>query len=115
LIREQDVYYEVYPIDKKGNIASSHPDNNHTVELREKVLSGDVGACVNAGSCKERAPLVDTMRVPAGAPHSVEKRFTIDGKSARIYDPGTKKTFDYIRVDASIEKGFVFSYRNNSP
>jgi RHS repeat-associated protein len=115
LIREQDVYYEVYPIDKKGNIASSHPDNNHTVELREKVLSGDVGACVNAGSCKERAPLVDTMRVPAGAPHSVEKRFTIDGKSARIYDPGTKKTFDYIRVDASLEKGFVFSYRNNSP
>jgi len=58
---------------------------------------------------------VDTMRVLAGSPHSVEKRFTIDGKAAKIYDPGTKKTFDYIRLDASVEKGFIFTYGNNSP
>jgi hypothetical protein len=45
--------------------------------------------------------------------YEVEKRFTVDGKSARIYDPTTQKAYDYVRVDASMRKGFVFNYGND--
>jgi hypothetical protein len=41
------------------------------------------------------------------------RRFTVDGKSARVFDPATKKAYDFVRVDASFKKGFVFSYGND--
>lgn len=60
-----------------------------------------------------RGAVPDKMAVTAGKGYSVEKRFSIDGKSSKIYDPGTKKAYDFVRVDASVKKGFVFSYGND--
>jgi hypothetical protein len=43
----------------------------------------------------------------------VEKRFTIDGKSAQVYDPGTKKSYDYVVVHSTYEGGFQFKFLND--
>lgn len=59
------------------------------------------------------------MQVSASSKgHSVEKRFSIDAKSgeakpARVYDPASKKAYDYVRVDASMKKGFTYTFHNN--
>jgi len=117
-VRERRAYYNVYPADKRGDISATHPDHDHTIELREKLLSGAVEICGKAGSCVEKGTLVDDMRVFGGSPHSVEKRFFVkEGdslKPMKVYDPATKKAFDYIRVDASAERGFILTYHNNS-
>jgi hypothetical protein len=110
--RQEDVYYKVFPADAKGNVTGPK-DSSHEVELKEKVNSGNVSACTAPGSCKQHGTLVDTMRVLKGEDHSVEKRFTVDGKTAKVYDQSTKKSFDYVLVKASYEKGFTFEFRND--
>jgi hypothetical protein len=111
------VYYKTFDVDKKGNPTSR--DDNHTIELKEKNLGGskDVGLCGGSQTCKatpkDGGVLVDTWRVFKGASYDVEKRFTIDGKAAQVYDSGSKKNFDYVVVHSSYEKGFSVDYLNN--
>jgi hypothetical protein len=70
---------------------------------------------------KARGALLDVMRVPRGSPHSVTKTFLVDGKPAKIYDPVTKKSYDYAVVKASfqgnpkVNPAFVFEYHNGKP
>lgn len=85
--------------------------------LKEKLVSGsDVTTCT--GQCVTYGTLTDVMKVGGGRSHSVIKRFTIDGKSIRIYNPKTKKAYDFLRVDASAKNEktpFVFTYGNDPP
>jgi hypothetical protein len=56
----------------------------------------------------------DKMAVTnAAGPHTVTKRFQIDGGPARVYEPDSAKAFDFVEVDASAKKGFVFNYGND--
>ena len=113
-VRAQDVEYTAVSMDKNGKTSSVENASDHNVELKETLVSGDskkVTTCT--GQCVGRGSLTDTMQVTAGKRHSVEKRFEIDGKAARVYDPETKKAYDFVRVDASVRKGFVFNYGND--
>jgi hypothetical protein len=62
----------------------------------------------------------DDMKVYKGSPHSVTKRFTVDGNPVKIYDPVTKKSYDYAVVKASFQDNpktnpaFVFEYHNDN-
>ena len=75
---------------------------------------GPTPYCKNAGQCGANASdhLRDEMGVNGRNTHGVEKRFFIDDKRARVYDPTTKKAYDLVRVDASVKSGFVFTYQN---
>jgi hypothetical protein len=109
---------KTFDIDKKGNIGSR--DDHHTIELREKNVGGskNVDICDGAGKCRatpnDGGVLVDTWRVVKGENYAVEKHFTIDGKSARVYAPATKKSYDYVQVHLSYENGFKVDYLNDS-
>jgi hypothetical protein len=117
--REQDVDYTVVSVDEKGKVS---PDEGvHKLELREKMLydqntgkEGPTGYCERKGQCgaNQSDHLPDEMRVSGKNIHGVEKRFFIDDKPARVYDPASKKAYDFVRVDASVKNGFVFTYLN---
>jgi RHS repeat-associated protein len=112
--REQQVDYNLAQLDSKGNTLPVDYPTDHKVELKEKLLSGDpkkVTICT--GQCVTQGTATDQMSVTAGKGHSVEKRFFVDGNTTKIYDPGTKKAYDFVRVDASVKKGFVFNYGND--
>jgi len=92
-------------------------NTNHQIELDEKKLSGDFTACTSP--CKGNGELKDEKQAFRGSDHSVEKRFKVDGRDAKIYDPVTKKSYDYVVVKASFSPDprtrnpFVFEYHNN--
>jgi hypothetical protein len=100
-------------MDSKGQITPVENPKDHKLELKEKQTAGKPLDEVCHGQCVVKGTLPDGMSVTAGKGHSVEKRFEIDGKAARIYDPGSKKAYDFVRVDASVKKGFVFNYGND--
>ena len=109
--REQNVDYNLVQTDSKGNTSATDKPSEHKVELKEKLLTGDpkkVTICT--GQCVTQGTLTDTMSITAGKGHSVEKRFLVDGSATKIYDPGTRKHTDFVRVDASVKRGFVFNY-----
>jgi hypothetical protein len=114
---EQSVDYYIYNTDSKGGPTYKNSGNN-TIELRED-KQGNVGACTSSGSCTGNAVLMDDMRVFQGEDHSVNKRFTVDGKPAKVYDSGTKNAYDYVTVkgsysaDPKAKPPFVFEYHNN--
>jgi hypothetical protein len=114
---EQTVDYKLDTMGAKGKVTplSSKDASEHKVELREKLVSGS-GVEICNGQCVTHGTLTDIMQVGGGRSHSVIKRFLIDDKAARIYDPGTKKAYDFVRVDASSrnpKNPFVFAYGNN--
>ena len=110
---EQYVNYNINSMDSSGKVTPLPQDNDHKVELKEKLLKGSAGVCDGGRNCADVGKATDRMVVTPGKGHSVEKRFEIDGKAARIYDPGSKKAYDFVRVDASVKKGFVFNYGND--
>jgi hypothetical protein len=102
-------------VDSKGQASKPNDDTDHRVALQEKRTEGNVQK-ICSPECVSATPnkLSDTMSISAkNKGYEVEKRFTVDGKSARIYDPTTQKAYDYVRVDASMRKGFVFNYGND--
>jgi hypothetical protein len=111
--REEDVNYTVSSMDPKGKLTPVKDDKK--MELDEKLVGGNPKTRIcNPGECVSKGSLPDTMTVTAsGGGHSVEKRFQVDGKAARIYDAATKKAYNFVRVDASVKKGFVFTYGND--
>ena len=111
--REQYVDYNIGSMDSNGKVTPLPKDNDHKVELKEKLLKGAVGVCDGSRNCTDVGYATDRMVVGPGKGHSVEKRFEIDGKAARIYDPASKKAYNFVRVDASLKKGFVFNYGND--
>ncbi len=113
--RSEDVEYTVASMDSKGK--TTPVKNEAKIELDEKLVGGNpkTRTC-NPGECVSKGSLPDTMAVTAsGGGHSVEKRFQLDGKPIKVYDATTKKAYDYVRVDASVKKGFVFTFRNDQP
>jgi RHS repeat-associated protein len=115
---EQDIIYKVFDMGVDGK--PSFKNCNHTLELDEKVLSGDLlSACTTAGACTGKGSMQDDMVVYNGSPHSVEKRFMVDGRAARLYDPVTKQSYDYAILNASFSANpktnppFTFEYYNN--
>ena len=104
---------------------ANKPSVGHPQEQNTTALAAAMVSCVGCPSgsephAKPRPPanpnsLRDTDSISSSAKgHTVEKRFTIDhGKPVRIYDPTTKKKYDYVRVAASMKKGFVFTYGND--
>jgi len=113
--RTQIVDYMLFTLNSNGELTTAVNPTDHTTQLKEKVLSGKVArACTSDAICPAtKGAYFDNMSVTTGKGHSVEKRFTIDGKAARVYDPETKKAYDFVRVDASVRKGFVFNYGND--
>lgn len=117
--REEKVDYNLVNLDSKGQ--TSAPDADHSVTLTETLVVPDKNKKANPGicspGCTSSTPnsLRDTDSIsPSAKGHTVEKRFTIDqGTPVRIYDSATKKTYDYVRVAASMKKGFVFTYGND--
>lgn len=117
--RDEKVDYNLVQLDSKGQ--TSTPDADHTLTLTEKLVVPDKNKKANpeicSAGCTSSNPnsLRDTDSISSSAKgHTVEKRFTIDhGKPVRIYDPTTKKKYDYVRVAASMKKGFVFTYGND--
>jgi RHS repeat-associated protein len=112
--KEQEVIYQTFKVDDKGSPTST--DKKTDFELREKIVAGskDVWTCGTAGSCRsEGGAFGDQQRVFKGESYDVEKRFTIDGKSAQVYDPGTKKSYDYVVVHSTYEGGFQFKFLND--
>jgi hypothetical protein len=112
---EQKVDYTLGKLDSQGEVSNLTPaDGDHFVTLHEKLTKGDsknVGIC---NSCTDRNPnkSEDTMQVTAGNPHSVEKRFTIDkGTPVKVYDPKSKKAYDYVRVDAKYTGNKLHSFK----
>jgi len=116
--KEETVTYDVKHLDSNGQLTSANKDaTDHSVTLTEKFTDGDKGnhdvkICT---PCESSAPnkIIDTMGVNSGKNDSVVKRFTVDGNAARVYDPATKKAYDFVRVDASFKNGFVFTYGND--
>ena len=114
---EQAVDYKLDKMDAKGKVSplSNKDASGHKVELTEKLVSGS-GVEICHGQCVTHGTLTDIMQVGGGRSHSVIKRFEIDDRAARIYDPGTKKAYDFVRVDASSKNAknpFVFTYGND--
>jgi hypothetical protein len=110
---EQYVNYNINSMDSSGKVTPLPKDNDHKVELKEKLLKGSAGVCDGSRNCSDVGKVTDRMVVTPGKGHSLEKRFEIDGNATRIYDPGSKKAYDFVRVDASVKKGFVFNYGND--
>ena len=103
-------------MDSKGKTTPVKNDEAK-IELDEKLVGGNPKTQIcNPGQCVEKGTLPDTMQVTAsGGGHAVEKRFLLDGKAIKVYDATTKKAYDYVRVDASVKKGFVFTFKNDQP
>jgi hypothetical protein len=112
----EDVQYTVASMDSRGKTTPVKSDEAK-IELDEKLVGGNPKTRIcNPGECVSKGSLPDTMAVTAsGGGHSVEKRFQLDGKPIKIYDATTKKAYDYVRIDASVKKGFVFTFRNDQP
>jgi len=113
-LKEQQVFYETFNADDKGSPTSK--DKKTDFELREKIVAGtkDVVTCGAPGSCVSGGgAFADQQRVFKGGSYAVEKRFTIDGKSVPVYDPQTKKSYDYVVVHSTYERGFQFKFLND--
>jgi RHS repeat-associated protein len=114
--KEEDVTYDVKHLDSNGNITPANKDaTDHKVTLTETFTdkekgNRDVNICSTPCRTTEVNKITDTMGVNAGKDHSVEKRFTVDGNSARIYDPVSKKAYNFVTVDGSFKTGFTFRY-----
>lgn len=99
------------------NGKASQDEGSHTVTLTENLTKGKASICTGSkcsGTALPGHPFPDRMQVSANEKgHVVEKRFTVDGRPARVYDPVSKKSFDYVRVDASMKDGFIYTFHNN--
>jgi hypothetical protein len=118
--REQIVDYTVVSVDANGK--ATQVSDPHGLKLDETLDKGNpkkVGYCDSPNKCGQAGvtpdnPFKDKMAVTSDAgPHTVTKRFKIDGRPAQIYDPASHKAYDYVKVDASVKKGFVFNYGND--
>jgi len=118
--REQSVDYSVSSMDSNGNVSPPSSDTDHNVVLSEKVVVEDkdhkTGACVPDCKTTNVNKITDKDSISAQSKgHTVEKRFTIDGEKAKIYDPKTKQAYDYVNVVATMKGGFKFEYQNDAP
>jgi hypothetical protein len=106
----------VVSVDAKGK--ATQDEDKHTVSLKETLTKGEASICKGGPKCTGTTlpghPFPDGMIVNKGKGHTVEKRFTIDGHPARVYDPTQHKIFDYVRVVASMKSGFDYTFHNNS-
>jgi hypothetical protein len=116
ILNDQDDIYSIHDVNSDGSPGTRN--SNHKIELDEKVLAGNVNACTNPGQCTGKGSFEDSKRVFAGQNHAFEKRFTVDGVPTKLYDPGTKKSYDYVVVKASysddphVRSPFIFEYHN---
>lgn len=118
--KAQRVHYSAVIMRPDGYVSNPRPqDGDHQVQLTEQLTNAskksDLHIC---HPCIGDMPnsLTDTMSVTAGKPHSVVKRFAIDGNPVRIYDPASGKTYDYARSNAKYSsKGpsFALTYGND--
>jgi RHS repeat-associated protein len=121
--KTKDVTYDVKHVHSNADgtattsSANTKDDGDHHITLTENFSAGSKpqpGTICSAG-CTDRNvnTMQDHMDVTPGHPESVDKHFKIDGNDAKVYDPATRTTHDYIRVDASVKSGFVFTYKDN--
>ena len=55
----------------------------------------------------------DTMRVSGKNVVVLDKRFTIDGKPAKVFDPGTGRARDFVHQVSSVKGGTILTYGDN--
>jgi hypothetical protein len=57
--------------------------------------------------------LKDTMRVSGKNVVVLDKRFTIDGKPAKVFDPGTGRATDFVHQESTVKGGTILTYGDN--
>jgi hypothetical protein len=96
--------------------SANKDDQDHHITLTENFSEGSKPQpgkiCKDGCTDMNANTMQDQLQVGPGHPESVDKHFKIDGKDAKVYDPLNRTTHDYIRVDAFVKGGFVFTYKD---
>jgi RHS repeat-associated protein len=120
---ETDATYGISVLDAYGNLTPLSPFESHAITMTETLdadrTKGDKPSICDKG-CTDTVngsaqTTTDHMSVHGKNVAVLDKRFTIDGSAAKVYDPATKKTYDYINEVNSVKGGTQFTYQNNAP
>jgi hypothetical protein len=109
------VRYDVVRAGKGEHPSEVKNQHNFKVTLTETLIKGKEPDkwCPGPKGCAAPGPARDTQQVKRGGDRIVEKRFAIDGNPVRIFDPETKRAYDFVRYDVSFKNGFVATYGND--
>jgi hypothetical protein len=55
------------------------------------------------------------MRVSGKNVVVLDKRFTIDGKPAKVFDPGTGRARDFVHQESSVKRGTTLTFGDEPP
>ena len=109
LVTIKYVDYSLVELDNKGAITPLKGAKNHQLELIETV-KGDVknveychGNCKSSGE-RSRDKWIFT---DANKGFSDTRHFTMDGKPVKVYDPSSKKAYDWENLNVSGGRGVV--------
>jgi len=116
---ETDAGFGIAYMDSNGKVTPAS-NESHMLTMTEK-LDTDKSKGVplqiadkgRTGAVSGTETITDAMRVSGKNVVVLDKRFAIGGQPAKVFNPSTGKTLDFIHQESSVKGGTNLSYENN--